>query len=88
MFERSAAGRCPLLCVWFADVAFATQRGARRLLSLYARAPHDIVAIAPADLGLGRIGHLGFLRARAAPVWDRIADHLSNRPGSETIADR
>jgi predicted alpha/beta hydrolase len=88
MIERSAAVRCPLLCVLFADDAFATQRGARRLLSLYARAPHDIVAIAPADLGLGRIGHLGFLRARAAPVWDRIADHLSNRPGSETIADR
>jgi predicted alpha/beta hydrolase len=57
-----------VLVIGIADDAFATEQGARRLLALYPglRATHERVA--PAEVGLKRIGHFGFFR-RGGRLW-------------------
>jgi len=80
---RHRAVRGQALVIGVADDAFATDKGARRLLSLYPglRVQHERVA--PADVGLKRIGHFGFFRRQGeSTLWPRVVAFLRESPGS------
>jgi predicted alpha/beta hydrolase len=78
---RHRAVRGQALVIGIADDAFATDKGARRLLSLYPGLRVTRERIAPADVGLKRIGHFGFFRRQGeARLWPRVVAFLRESP--------
>jgi len=58
----------------FTDDAFATEAGARRLLSAYPRLQPQLRLIAPSEAGMTKIGHFGFFRQEAEMLlWPLVA---------------
>jgi predicted alpha/beta hydrolase len=52
----------------FADDAFATAKGTKRLLSMYSGVAARLDVLEPAKVGLRKIGHFGFFRRANGPV--------------------
>ena len=75
--QRYAAVRFPIHALSFADDEMMSLRGTEQLLALYCQAPQQIERITPQQLGVARIGHLGFFRADfAATLWPRAQQVL------------
>jgi len=76
--QRSyAAVRFPIHALSFSDDEMMSLRGTEQLLALYTQAPRQIERITPQQLGVARIGHLGFFRADfAATLWPRALQVL------------
>jgi predicted alpha/beta hydrolase len=67
----------PLRAYSIADDDFAPRAGVEHMVALYPNARAELRAIAPADLGVARIGHFGFFRETfAATLWKEAADWL------------
>ena len=67
----------PTYALSFADDAFATVKGAQRLLSMYSgvKARHDVLE--PVTAGLRKIGHFGFFRRANGPaLWPMLLPFL------------
>lgn len=65
----------------FADDSYVPRRAAEELLSFWKEADRELVHRSPAQLGMDRVGHLGFFRAEARDaLWRESADWLA---GSE-----
>jgi predicted alpha/beta hydrolase len=84
----------PLRSYSIADDPFAPRVGVENMVALYPNARAELRAVAPADLGVARIGHFGFFRETfASTLWKEAADWLlqaasgevvpRSRPGSE-----
>lgn len=58
----------PLLGISFTDDEYMSERNIAVLHGLYASAPRFMRRIAPADLGVARIGHFGFFRPEAGEL--------------------
>jgi predicted alpha/beta hydrolase len=71
-----AAITAPIRSWIFPDDPIATPRTGAEMLALYPAAPSSLVVRAPADYGVGRIGHEGAFRRGLEPLWDEIADWL------------
>ena len=61
-----AAVRTPIVSLAFADDEFMSARNTESLHACYCNAPRILKRIAPADIGVRRIGHFGFFRAAFA----------------------
>lgn len=73
--------RFPVLSVSIQDDEMMTEAGILSLMNLYANAPRRMLRVAPADVGVRRIGHLGaFRREHAAGMWPKLEQHLRNLP--------
>ena len=60
------------------DDELMTERGTRVLIDCYENAPRQSQRIAPADVGVQRIGHFGFFRPQFEPtLWRRLEQLLS-----------
>jgi predicted alpha/beta hydrolase len=69
--------RGALRALCFSDDSWATLAGVRLLCSGFTGTAPDIVAIAPADIGVERIGHFGFFRPEyRETLWEDAADWL------------
>lgn len=67
----------PIRAYSFADDPYAPEEAVAELLGYYAAAPREHRHLRPADLGLERIGHLGFYRERMRDLlWRETADWL------------
>ena len=90
LLSRYAEIHAPVYALSFTDDAFATEKGTRRLLSMYsaATARHDVLD--PASVGLGKIGHFGFFRRVNGPtLWPILMPFLvSSSYASQSTADR
>ena len=81
---RALLGRCAnvagnALVLEFADDAFATQAGTRRLLSIFPGLRTHRLRLTPAEAGMKKIGHFGFFRRQAEIVlWPRLIAFLRN----------
>ena len=80
-FGRILAGYgdvgCPTLVLSITDDAFAPPEAGRHFLDVYPNLKVVHESVAPADLGMRRLGHFAFLRRPAGPwFWDRIAAWL------------
>ena len=87
MLSRFGEIKVPIYALSFADDAFATEAGTRRLLSVYSASAARYECIRPTSVNLPRIGHFGFFRRDAeATLWALVLAHLrresSNRPGA------
>ncbi len=82
LMARYAAIRVPTYALSFSDDAFATAKGAQRLLAMYpgVTARHDVLD--PATVGLRKIGHFGFFRRSSGPrLWPMLLPFLlSSKP--------
>lgn len=72
-----ANARFPVHAVSIADDELMTLRGTHSLVRLYENAPSAVERIAPADLGVRRLGHFGPFRSEhEAQLWPRMAAWL------------
>jgi predicted alpha/beta hydrolase len=73
--------RFPVLSLSINDDEMMTEAGILSLMNLYANAPRRMQRVAPQDVGVRRIGHLGaFRREHASGLWPRLAQYLHNLP--------
>jgi len=76
--DRVAELELPITALSFTDDELLSEASHRALEELYAAAPVEAHRIAPAELGLGRIGHHGFFRPAMAPAWEQVVlPHLA-----------
>jgi predicted alpha/beta hydrolase len=67
----------PMLSLSFTDDEFMSGRNIESLHGFYASAPKTMQRIAPAELGVRRIGHFGFFRAQfQGTLWTRLTAWL------------
>ncbi len=70
----------PIRAYAFTDDPIATRANVPPMLALYADAAVETRWVAPADLGVDEIGHLGFFRSDIGrPLWDEALDWLDDR---------
>jgi predicted alpha/beta hydrolase len=75
--QAFAAARFPVVAWSITDDELMTERGTRVLIDCYENAPRELQRIAPADVGVGRIGHFGVFRPQfQATLWQRVAERL------------
>jgi len=75
--QRYANARFPVHALSITDDELMTLRGTHTLIDLYENAPSEVERIAPADLGVRRLGHFGpFRREHEAKLWPRMAEWL------------
>ena len=67
----------PVLALSVSDDEMMTLRGTHSLLALYENAPRRIECIAPSELAVRRIGHMGAFRSeQETHLWPRLAGPL------------
>lgn len=73
-----AALRTPMLSLAFTDDEFMSRRNTESLHGFYAGARPELRRIAPADIGVRRIGHFGFFRKHfEASLWPQVSAWLA-----------
>jgi predicted alpha/beta hydrolase len=84
--EHYAALHTPILSLSFTDDEFMSGRNIESLHSFYAGAPRTMQRIAPAELGVRRIGHFGFFRPQfEGTLWTRLAQWLVPAPTNPSM---
>lgn len=81
----------PLLSISFTDDEYMSERNVAALHGFYENARREMRRIAPADLGLRRIGHFGYFRADiGARLWPMTQEWIFGalRPDHPTRATR
>jgi len=79
--QRYAELRTPMLALSFTDDEFMSQRNIESLHAFYANAPKSMKRVAPADVGMARLGHFGFFRPQCEPrLWIEIDRWLRPTP--------
>jgi predicted alpha/beta hydrolase len=68
-----AAVQTPITSLSFTDDEMMSAANTASLHGFYTGAPRSFVRLAPADVGVDKIGHFGFFRRERAPLW---ASHL------------
>lgn len=75
--QRYANARFPVHAVSITDDELMTLRGTHSLVGLYENAPSQVKRLAPAELGVRRLGHFGPFRSEhEAELWPRMAGWL------------
>lgn len=71
----------PITSISFTDDEMMSDANTRSLHGFYTGAPRTMVRLAPADVGVRRIGHFGFFRPEMrAPLWEsRVRGELALR---------
>lgn len=73
-----ASIRTPMLSLSFTDDEMMSAEGIRSLHGLYASAPIEYRRIAPAEIGVSRIGHFGFFRPQfEQTLWPLVSQWLA-----------
>ena len=73
---RFAAVRTPIRAVNAVDDKWATPASRDAFMTAYSGAPVERITLEPRTLGLREIGHMGYFRSQAAPLWDEALDWL------------
>jgi predicted alpha/beta hydrolase len=68
---------CPVELVSFADDVMIPPAQVRKLAAFYPQAEVSARTIAPSDVGLKEIGHIGGFARRCAPVWPLMVPDIS-----------
>jgi predicted alpha/beta hydrolase len=72
--QRYANARFRVHALSITDDELMTLRGTHSLVNLYVNAPSEVERLAPADLGVRRLGHFGPFRSEhEAELWPRMA---------------
>lgn len=77
--ERYAAMSTPILSLSFTDDEYMSAKNTASLHGFYSNAPREMRRIAPAEVGLKKIGHFGFFRKHASQtLWPQVPQWLAN----------
>lgn len=77
--QRYAGVTFPVLALSIADDELMTLRGTHSLVDLYENAKSEVQRIAPADLGVRRLGHFGPFRSEQQDkLWPGLAQRLAD----------
>jgi predicted alpha/beta hydrolase len=80
--RRYANARFPVHALSITDDELMTLGGTHTLVNLYENSPREVQRIAPADLGVRRLGHFGPFRSEhEAQLWPRMAGWLAALSG-------
>jgi predicted alpha/beta hydrolase len=75
------AAQFPVTAFSFTDDEAMTETCTRKLLAAFSSSPSRLIRLAPEEVGLKHIGHLGaFKTAGTEPLWTRIAAAIDNAP--------
>ena len=81
MLARYDEIKVPVFALSFADDAFATEAGARRLLAVYPGVASRFECVNPVSVGLSKVGHFGFFRQDANErLWPLVLAELRAAP--------
>jgi predicted alpha/beta hydrolase len=69
--------RCPVLSLSFSDDAALQRPAIDDLHARYTNAPVQRAHVAPADVGLPRIGHFGFFKRGSERLWCGVVAWVS-----------
>ena len=70
--------KCPVLAYAFTDDPIATRANVPPMLGMYPNAEVETRWVAPGDLGVSQVGHLGFFRSKVGgALWDGVFDWLA-----------
>lgn len=74
-----AAVRTPIMSISFTDDEMMSAQGVRSMHALYRTAPIEYRRIAPAEIGVERIGHFGFFRPQfQQTLWPLVMNWLES----------
>lgn len=77
----------PLLSLSFTDDEFMSERNISSLLGFYENASREMRRLAPSEVGLDRIGHLGFFRQDiGSRLWPLLAEWAQSKSAAGTHA--
>jgi predicted alpha/beta hydrolase len=75
-----AAARFPVTAFSFTDDEAMTEVCTQKLLDAFSHAPSRLIRVAPAEVGLKRIGHLGAFKSEGTrALWERLALAITAR---------
>lgn len=81
--ERFATVRTPVVALAFTDDEMMSRRSLESLLRWYTGTEPVVLASAPEDLGVTRMGHFGLFRSENRRLWDTLVlPHLATVSGS------
>jgi len=84
LIDRCKSLNCDATLLTFSDDAFATPRGAKRLISYFPGLEVDHQVLSPKSMALPRIGHFGILRRPAADsLWPWLLALILRDPQSQ-----
>lgn len=78
--DRYAGVRAPLMAANAIDDRWSPPRSRDAFMASYRNARRESLDIDPARIGLREIGHVGYFRADAAPLWDAALEWLDASP--------
>lgn len=85
--EAYASARYPVLALTFADDELLLEAGSALLHKAYPAGSVDYRLLAPADVGLSRIGHFGFFKAQAeTTLWPMVSAWIDTHLGNSRNA--
>ncbi len=67
-----AAVRTPITSISFTDDEYMSARSIEALHDQYREAPRRMLRFSPAELGVRRVGHLGFFQPGSEPLWGHL----------------
>ena len=76
--------RTPIMAANALDDHWARPRSRDAFMAAYANAPLSTLDIDPAAAGLGPIGHMGYFKARAQPLWEAALQWLEQHDAPAT----
>lgn len=79
---RFDAVRFPIVAVNALDDAWAPPASRDAFMAGYRNAPVRSVTVDPRGAGLGTIGHMGYFRPRAVPLWNQALDWFDGLRGA------
>ncbi|WP_454255137.1 alpha/beta hydrolase family protein [Pseudomonas sp. Marseille-Q8238] len=78
--------RFPIHAIGLSDDESMTQACTRKLLAAYTNAPSRLEMLDPAQLGLGRVGHMGFFRRQFSDsLWPRVLAILEQKTDARLL---
>jgi len=81
-FSGHARFTAPILAFSFTDDIYAPPRAVDWLHARYGSTALERRHVGPGELGVARIGHFGFYRPEAEPLWREAAEWLEARTGA------
>lgn len=87
LIQQFAKVTTPIIACTATDDEWALPISRDAFVKYYSHAPQVRLDIQPQDIGMTHIGHMGYFRKQAAPLWLNIAKHLDQYLQDGNLSD-
>jgi predicted alpha/beta hydrolase len=77
--ERFAQVNTPIRAINATDDHWAPPASRDAFMAAYRNAPLECITLLPGDMGLRAVGHMGYFRPQAQPLWQQTLDWLQGK---------